>query len=133
MNFTPERRFSDIPHSSTLQFKREEHIVSDLLEKIGSRIRALRTANDLSQQKMAELAEISYKYLGEIERGQVNLSVEILIKISNALHVDPAEILAMESTDDSSLSRAKFLLSELSEQDIKRAIDLLEALKKHAN
>jgi transcriptional regulator with XRE-family HTH domain len=132
MDFTLERGFSDHGSSSKLKFKREEHIVSDLLEKIGSRIRTLRAANDLSQQKMAELAEISYKYLGEIERGQVNLSVEILIKISNALHVDPAEILAMKSSDNADLSRAKFLLSELSEQDVKRAIDLLEALKKHS-
>ncbi|WP_419783497.1 helix-turn-helix domain-containing protein [Maridesulfovibrio sp.] len=106
--------------------------MSDLLEKIGSKIRTLRTANNLSQQKMAELAEISYKYLGEIERGQVNLSVEILIKISNALHVEPSEILAMNSAEDTNISRAKFLLSELSEQDVKRAIDLLEALKKHS-
>ncbi|WP_319779952.1 helix-turn-helix domain-containing protein [Maridesulfovibrio sp.] len=106
--------------------------MSDLLEKIGSKIRTLRTANNLSQQKMAELAEISYKYLGEIERGQVNLSVEILIKISNALHVEASEILAMNSAEDTNISRAKFLLSELSEQDVKRAIDLLEALKKHS-
>lgn len=101
-------------------------------EKLGQTIKTIRKRNNLSQQDLAELAEISYKYLGEIERGQVNLSVEILIKISNALHVDPAEILAMKSSDNADLSRAKFLLSELSEQDVKRAVDMLEALKKHS-
>ncbi|MBI9113191.1 helix-turn-helix domain-containing protein [Maridesulfovibrio ferrireducens] len=106
--------------------------MSNSLEKIGSKIRKVRTSNNLSQQRMAELAGISYKYLGEIERGQVNLSVEILLKISNALHVDPSEILAKENTEQDNLFRAKFLLSELSEQDIKRAIDLLEVLKKHS-
>ncbi len=106
--------------------------MSNSLEKIGSKIRKVRTSNNLSQQKMAEIAGISYKYLGEIERGQVNLSVEILLKISNALHVDPSEILTKENTEQDNLSRAKFLLSELSEQDIKRAIDLLEVLKKHS-
>lgn len=101
-------------------------------EKLGQTIKTIRKRNSLSQQELAELAEISYKYLGEIERGQVNLSVEILIKISNALHIEPAEVLAMESADNTDLLRAKFLLSELSGQDVKRAIDLLEALKKHS-
>ncbi|MFW5498880.1 MULTISPECIES: helix-turn-helix domain-containing protein [unclassified Maridesulfovibrio] len=106
--------------------------MAHIVEEIGQTIRAIRKRNNLSQQELAERAEISYKYLGEIERGQVNLSVEILIKISNALHVDPAEIIAIKTVEASNLSRAKFLLYELSEKDIERAIDLLEVLKKHS-
>lgn len=40
---------------------------------LGKRIRSLRRSKDYSQEEFAELAEISGKYLGEIERGQAEL------------------------------------------------------------
>ncbi len=67
--------------------------MNNYAEIIGQNIRELRKSLNLSQQQMAEKAEISYKYLGEIERGVVNLSVEILMKISDALQITPDKLL----------------------------------------
>ena len=36
---------------------------------------------------MAEKAELSYKYVGEVERGCVNISLDSLVRIAKALRV----------------------------------------------
>ena len=41
----------------------------------------------MSQEKLAEKAELSYKYLGEVERGCVNVSLDSLMRIARALGV----------------------------------------------
>ncbi len=106
--------------------------MSNSLEKIGSNIRLLRTQNELSQQGLAERAGISYKYLGEIERGQVNLSVEVLMKIAQSLNTEPGKILAPSPSDTEELSKAKFMLSELSPKNLSIALALIQVLQKHS-
>jgi len=59
---------------------------------LGKRIRTLRRINDLSQEELAEKANISGKYVGEIERGQANITIDILGKISTALDVEISEL-----------------------------------------
>ena len=56
-------------------------------KNLGKRLRELRTKARLSQDQLAEQAGISAKYLGEVERGAVNVSVHILHKLSGVLGV----------------------------------------------
>jgi len=39
----------------------------------------------LTQEQLAEKAGLSYKYVGEVERGQENISLDALVRIANAL------------------------------------------------
>lgn len=41
----------------------------------------------MSQEKLAEKASLSYKYLGEVERGIVNISLDSLMRIAKALKI----------------------------------------------
>ncbi len=41
----------------------------------------------MSQEKLAELADLSRNYIGEVERGETNVSIEALVRIAKALHV----------------------------------------------
>ncbi len=54
---------------------------------VGQNIRAFRTELDLSQEQLAEKADLSYKYVGEVERGCVNVSLDSLVRIAKALRV----------------------------------------------
>ncbi len=54
---------------------------------IGFRIRSLREANGYTRDGLAELVEISAKFLYEIETGKKGFTVEILYKISKVLSV----------------------------------------------
>ncbi|RDE83033.1 XRE family transcriptional regulator [Haemophilus parahaemolyticus] len=58
-----------------------------ILEQIGSRVRELRKAQDLSQEKFALKAEIDRTYLAGIEQGKRNPSIKSLEKIINTLGV----------------------------------------------
>lgn len=59
----------------------------DIKKKFGIKIRELRKAKGLSQEKLANLAEIDRTYLPSIEKGERNVSIEIVEKLANALNV----------------------------------------------
>ena len=54
---------------------------------VGQKVRAYRKQAGLSQEKLAEKASLSYKYLGEVERGYVNVSLDSLMRIAKALKI----------------------------------------------
>jgi len=58
---------------------------AELLTLLGVRIRTLRKANGITQERLAELADINLSYMSEIERGQANVSLCIVNEIANAL------------------------------------------------
>ena len=58
------------------------------LVKIGRLIRAARVAQGYSQEEFAAEAQLGRTYMGRIERGEQNLSVQNLIKISLTLQVE---------------------------------------------
>lgn len=61
--------------------------------KLGKRIRTLRKAKALSQEKLAENAGISNNYLSNIENNYSIPSLETLLKICSALDTTPNELL----------------------------------------
>lgn len=67
--------------------------MAELAVKIGKRIRELRTKAKLSQEQVAERADISEKHIGDIERGNVNVSIVILERIAKALDAGLEELL----------------------------------------
>jgi transcriptional regulator, cro/CI family len=54
-------------------------------QKVGSRIRELRTAAGLSQEKLALAADIDRTYIASVENGKRNISIVNLEKIVKAL------------------------------------------------
>lgn len=65
----------------------------ELALSIGSKIRETRKNNLISQEQLALLTAIDRSYLGRIERGEVNITVEKLYQISKTLNVDPKILL----------------------------------------
>jgi transcriptional regulator with XRE-family HTH domain len=63
------------------------------LLKIGDNIRAERKQRGYSQEEFADIAGFSRSYYTEIETGKRNISILNLIKIMEALNVDPNEII----------------------------------------
>ncbi|OOV20781.1 transcriptional regulator [Flavobacterium sp. LM4] len=56
--------------------------------KIGDRIRELRKVKGLSQEALANLAEVDRTYVTKVETGKKNVTVKILEKIIIALNTD---------------------------------------------
>ncbi len=59
----------------------------------GRRLRELRLQRGLSQEKLAELADMHRNYVGAIERGKQNVGLLILVKLARALNVRPAKLI----------------------------------------
>lgn len=55
--------------------------------EIGSRIRKQREKIGLSREKLAEIVGLSTYYIGQIERGDRNMSLDTLYKISQSLNI----------------------------------------------
>jgi transcriptional regulator with XRE-family HTH domain len=60
----------------------------DINKEVGFNIRELRQERGLSQEALASLAGLHRAYIGQIERGEKNIGLENLEKISKALNVD---------------------------------------------
>ena len=61
--------------------------MSDIAKILGQRIRNYRTSKGLSQEKLAELSACHPTYIGQIERGEKNATIESIEKIAAALNV----------------------------------------------
>jgi transcriptional regulator with XRE-family HTH domain len=70
--------------------------VAKVLKALGANIRRYRKERGLTQERLAELAEIDPKYCGQLERGEVNVSVLTLQRVAKALK-QPLTTLLVES------------------------------------
>ncbi len=64
----------------------------DIKQIIGNNIRGYRTKISWSQEKLAVRAHTHSNYLGTIERGVQNASVDILYNIAKALKIEPFKL-----------------------------------------
>ncbi|AIQ15143.1 helix-turn-helix domain-containing protein [Paenibacillus durus] len=72
----------------------------NLPERVGNRIRELRKAKGWTQEQLAEAASLHYSYIGGVERGDRNISLETLEKIIAAFQVPAIEIFRFEENTD---------------------------------
>ena len=68
------------------------------LHTIGNKLLTVRKRMGLTQAEVAESAGLSDRTYADIERGTVNMRTETILRICNALHITPDEILTEEST-----------------------------------
>ena len=65
---------------------------NDLTEKLGQKIRIERMKRKMSQEKLAELAELNRNFIGMVERGESNITVKNLENISKAFNMEIKEL-----------------------------------------
>jgi len=62
----------------------------------GRRVRALRVARGLSQEGLADLANIHRTYVSSLERGQRNVGLDNVRALALALGVEPSELFKVD-------------------------------------
>lgn len=72
-------------HNSHLNYKK----------LVGERVKALRVANGLTQEVLAERCGIFRTYLSRIESGSANPTLVVLVALAGALEVPPSELFVM--------------------------------------
>lgn len=102
---------------------------------LGKRIRTERRKQDLTQEKLAELADISDSFMGHIERGGRILSVETLAKIANALHISIEYIVCGEYNYQPSVLPDEIheALSKMSDRQRQVFLSIMKTLAEHSD
>lgn len=60
--------------------------------EFGARVRRRRHELGLSQEALAAQSDLHWTFIGQVERGQRNLSLHNILRVASALHLDPAEL-----------------------------------------
>ncbi len=68
--------------------------------EVGNRLKRARQKKRISQEKLAELAELNISYIGQVERGEKNPSIETVYRICKALDIDMAKLFENLTTTD---------------------------------
>lgn len=104
--------------------------VSEIAKKLGERIRRIRKQNGMSQELLGELSGLHTNYIGQVERGEKNLTVESLQKIAEGLHTPLEQLFRniehVPSLDE--LDKLIALLEERSLHDKRFALQLLQSV-----
>lgn len=86
--------------------------MSNIQEVVGKNIQLFRQSKGLTQERLAELANVSSSYIGYLERGLRAPSLDLLARIGNALEVEPTVLLkAMPEDTDPILRKLNALLA----------------------
>ena len=64
---------------------------------VGNNIKKYRKKLNISQEELAEKAGLHRTYIGGIERGERNITLDSLQVIANALNVAPVELIVEEN------------------------------------
>ncbi len=89
-----------------------------LRKSVGERVRNERKSAGLTQEGLGEKAELSYKYIGELERGQVNVSLDTLHRIVTALGITIDKLIIKGTAPKSKSLQKKSSLPKLTPKDI---------------
>ena len=100
---------------------------------LGRRIKYLRKLKEMTQEQLGAKTGLSYKYLGAIERGMKNPSIDNLEKIAHALKVEMYELFILEhETDDTKELRKRIdeMLKGLGKKEFGSIYRVIKAILK---
>ena len=64
----------------------------NLQKKIGAKLAYIRKSKKLSQMKLAEIVDMNFNYIGQIERGEANVTIQTMTVLANALDIEMKEL-----------------------------------------
>jgi transcriptional regulator with XRE-family HTH domain len=74
-----------IPHNSSLR------------QKFAENLKRIRLEKELSQEALADLAGLHRTYIGSVERGERNISIDNIERLAHALECNPKDLLKGEN------------------------------------
>jgi len=109
--------------------------LSDIAKIIGQRIRNYRTKKGLSQEKLAELAGCHPTYIGQLERGEKNATLESVEKIASAMDISLSELFDKlgKSGGNNIAAKCYDLVASKNEAEQKQLYKMLQEMDKYKN
>lgn len=73
--------------------------MSDVQTRLGARVRDLRQRRGWTQEDLGERSGLSYKFIGEIERGLGNPTIDSVDQIARAFAMDVSDLFSREQPE----------------------------------
>ena len=101
---------------------------NDKLIELGNRIKEARKLKKISQIELADAANISVSHLSNIENGKKSISIDLFIRVVEALQVSADWLLRTDTPEVKKIVSAEFdeLLKDKSKDDIERIVRLVK-------
>jgi transcriptional regulator with XRE-family HTH domain len=96
------------------------------LKLLGNRIKHLRKNAGFTQEQMAEKAFMHPKYIGQLERGEINTTVETILRLSRALGIPIREFFNLPGKNQ----HKKVVILEISDALHNQSLQRLELIKR---
>ena len=98
--------------------------------KLGEKIKKERMRKRLTQEMLAEMADITSSYVGQIERGERKVTLSKLVRIANVLNVSVDYLLSdnKELIDDNLQIEIKNAMNNMKEKDKNMIIDIIKII-----
>lgn len=106
--------------------------MEEISKIIGERLRSCRQKKKLSQEALAELAGVHPTYIGQLERGEKNATIESVTKIARALGMPLEELFAnivkSDAVENDIALKCYDLILEQSAEKQKDILDIIEKI-----
>lgn len=99
--------------------------MKSILKQFGDRVRELRKAQGLSQEDLAEKANLHFTYVGGVERGERNLSLKSIERIASALKIDIRELFAFHLSEKADM-KSKEIITDINNLLLTKDIKILQ-------
>lgn len=109
--------------------------MSEIAKIIGQRIRNYRTEKGLSQEKLAEMSGCHPTYIGQVERGEKNATLESIDKIASAMDIPLSKLFEKmgEDSSDSIPLKCYELVASKSKAEQEHLYKMLVEMDKYKN
>lgn len=98
---------------------------------IGRRVRTARLKANLTQEQLAECAELSLPHVSNIETGNTKLSLPTLLCLANILSVSADQLLcdSLQTSNHAFCAEAQEILSDCTNAELRVLVDILKISK----
>ena len=103
--------------------------MADIRVRFGTVLKGWRTEKGLTQEELAERSGLSYKFIGEIERGAGNPTIETVSQLAAALDIDIVDFFRADQPDR--MSDTAYRLSRREIQIVREAAESLDSVMRH--
>jgi len=97
----------------------------DILGLVGERVRGLRAQRGMTRKMLARDSFVSERYLAQLERGQGNISIGLLLKIATALQTTLSRLVRVENSETVEQALVNDFVRHMTPGDQQSALNLL--------
>ena len=115
------------PLRAVIQSGVMRHNVRAVRLRVGRNVKYLRRLRGLSQERLAERVGNTYKHIGQVERGEVNVTIDILIAIAASLSVNAGDLFTTAA--DNAAGPRTYMITQRDFEQMEQALRVVERVK----